>query len=242
MAKEALSRVGLTTARLSDGIKTWDSDRQHYTTFRLRLSALSISISSSPSRDADTQHSSVTGPGGAQGCRVRHEPPSLGRPHSCAQAAPPLGPRRRRLSGSGHVIPRWSLPRSRRSAIAIRDGPRSKMPSLACWLTSLLAPDRYGATEHLFPVRRGDVADLEAESREPPGGASAGSATSTAWLASCPGSSHSLPYVVSLKLSSVPGPRASWDATGRRGTGSSDHQADAVRLRATPEPERSHRR
>ena len=49
----------------------------------------------------------------------------------------------------------------------------------------------------------------------------AGSATSTAWLASCPGSSHSLPYVVSLKLSSVPGPRASWDATGRRGTGSS---------------------
>lgn len=34
MAKEALSRVGPTTERLSDGIKTWDSDRQHYTTFR----------------------------------------------------------------------------------------------------------------------------------------------------------------------------------------------------------------
>ncbi|PYN83501.1 MAG: hypothetical protein DMD87_30025 [Candidatus Rokuibacteriota bacterium] len=34
MAKEALSRVGLTTERLSDGIKTWDSDRQHYTTYR----------------------------------------------------------------------------------------------------------------------------------------------------------------------------------------------------------------
>ena len=33
MAKEALSRVGLTTERLSDGIKIWDSDRQHYTTF-----------------------------------------------------------------------------------------------------------------------------------------------------------------------------------------------------------------
>jgi hypothetical protein len=34
MAKEALSRVGPTTERLSDGIKTWDSDRRHYTTFR----------------------------------------------------------------------------------------------------------------------------------------------------------------------------------------------------------------
>ncbi len=34
MAKEALSRVGSTTERLSDGIKTWDADRQHYTTFR----------------------------------------------------------------------------------------------------------------------------------------------------------------------------------------------------------------
>jgi hypothetical protein len=34
MATEALSRVGLTTEQLSDGIKTWDSDHQHYTTFR----------------------------------------------------------------------------------------------------------------------------------------------------------------------------------------------------------------
>jgi hypothetical protein len=34
MAREALSRVGPTTEQLSDGIKTWDSDRQHYTTFR----------------------------------------------------------------------------------------------------------------------------------------------------------------------------------------------------------------
>jgi hypothetical protein len=34
MAKEALSRVGSTTEQLSDGIKTWDSDRQYYTTFR----------------------------------------------------------------------------------------------------------------------------------------------------------------------------------------------------------------
>jgi hypothetical protein len=34
MANEALSRVGSTTEQLSDGIKTWDSDRQHYTTFR----------------------------------------------------------------------------------------------------------------------------------------------------------------------------------------------------------------
>ena len=34
MAQEALSRVGPTTERLSDGIKTWDSDRRHYTTFR----------------------------------------------------------------------------------------------------------------------------------------------------------------------------------------------------------------
>ena len=33
-AKEALSRVGPTTEQLSDGIKTWDSDRLHYTTFR----------------------------------------------------------------------------------------------------------------------------------------------------------------------------------------------------------------
>jgi len=34
MAKEALSRVGPTTEQLSDGFKTWDSDRLHYTTFR----------------------------------------------------------------------------------------------------------------------------------------------------------------------------------------------------------------
>jgi hypothetical protein len=34
MATEALSRVGSTTEQLSDGIKTWDSDHQHYTTFR----------------------------------------------------------------------------------------------------------------------------------------------------------------------------------------------------------------
>ena len=34
MAKEARSRVGPTTEQLSDGIKTWDSDRLHYTTFR----------------------------------------------------------------------------------------------------------------------------------------------------------------------------------------------------------------
>ena len=33
-AKEALSRVAPTTEQLSDGIKTWDSDLQHYTTFR----------------------------------------------------------------------------------------------------------------------------------------------------------------------------------------------------------------
>jgi hypothetical protein len=33
-AKEALSRVESTTEQLSDGIKTWDSDLQHYTTFR----------------------------------------------------------------------------------------------------------------------------------------------------------------------------------------------------------------
>ena len=34
MANQALSRVGPTTEQLSDGIKTWDSDRLHYTTFR----------------------------------------------------------------------------------------------------------------------------------------------------------------------------------------------------------------
>ena len=34
MANEALSRVGPTTEQMSDGIKTWDSDRLHYTTFR----------------------------------------------------------------------------------------------------------------------------------------------------------------------------------------------------------------
>jgi hypothetical protein len=36
MAKEALSRVGPTTEQLSDGIKSWASDRLHYTTFRYR--------------------------------------------------------------------------------------------------------------------------------------------------------------------------------------------------------------
>ena len=34
MAKEARSRVGPTTEQMSDGIKTWDADRLHYTTFR----------------------------------------------------------------------------------------------------------------------------------------------------------------------------------------------------------------
>ena len=34
MAKDALSHVASTTEQLSDGIKTWDSDHQHYTTFR----------------------------------------------------------------------------------------------------------------------------------------------------------------------------------------------------------------
>jgi len=34
MAKDALSRVGPTAESLPDGIKTWDSDRRHYTTFR----------------------------------------------------------------------------------------------------------------------------------------------------------------------------------------------------------------
>ena len=34
MATEAVSRVAATTEQLSDGIKTWDSDHQHYTTFR----------------------------------------------------------------------------------------------------------------------------------------------------------------------------------------------------------------
>jgi hypothetical protein len=34
MAEEAASRVGPTTEQLPDGIKTWDTDRQHYTTFR----------------------------------------------------------------------------------------------------------------------------------------------------------------------------------------------------------------
>jgi hypothetical protein len=34
MATDALFRAGPTTERLSDGIKTWDSDHQHYTTFR----------------------------------------------------------------------------------------------------------------------------------------------------------------------------------------------------------------
>src|SRR5207302_7618921 len=79
-----------------------------------------------------------------------------------------------------------------RSAIAIQDGPRSKMLSLACWLPlSLLAPDRYGETEHLFPVREETVADLEASLVSFLAvSASAGNATSTAWIASCPGSSQ----------------------------------------------------
>lgn len=34
MAKEELPRVGPMTERLPDGIKVWDPDRQHYTTFR----------------------------------------------------------------------------------------------------------------------------------------------------------------------------------------------------------------
>ena len=137
------------------------------------------------------------GPGGASGCRVATSRPSLGRQHSCAQAAPPLEPQPQRLSGSGHVIPRWSLPRSRRSAIAIQDEPRSKMPSLACWLPlSLLASDRYGGTKHLFPVRRETVGPGVLEL-------------------------HGTPLVVAvLDLR--------------------DHQADTVRLRATPEPERPH--
>ena len=34
VAKAAVSRAGPTTESLADGIKTWDSDRLHYTTFR----------------------------------------------------------------------------------------------------------------------------------------------------------------------------------------------------------------
>ena len=34
MAKEELPRVGPMTERFLDGIKVWDPDRQHYTTFR----------------------------------------------------------------------------------------------------------------------------------------------------------------------------------------------------------------
>ena len=34
VAKQALSRVGSMTEQLADGIKTWDANRLHYTTFR----------------------------------------------------------------------------------------------------------------------------------------------------------------------------------------------------------------
>ena len=34
MANDAVSREGPTSERMSDGIKTWDPDRQYYTTFR----------------------------------------------------------------------------------------------------------------------------------------------------------------------------------------------------------------
>ena len=34
MAREALPRTGPMTERLSDGIKVWDPDRRHFTTFR----------------------------------------------------------------------------------------------------------------------------------------------------------------------------------------------------------------
>jgi hypothetical protein len=34
MTKEELPRAGPRTERLLDGIKVWDPDRQHYTTFR----------------------------------------------------------------------------------------------------------------------------------------------------------------------------------------------------------------
>jgi len=47
-----------------------------------RLSALSISTSSSPSRNADTQRASVTGTGGAHSCRVAaSRPRSVDRIH-----------------------------------------------------------------------------------------------------------------------------------------------------------------
>ena len=36
MAKDELPRGGPRTERLSDGIKVWDPDRRHYTTFRYR--------------------------------------------------------------------------------------------------------------------------------------------------------------------------------------------------------------
>jgi hypothetical protein len=36
MAHEELPRRGPLTERLSDGIKVWDPNRQHYTTFRYR--------------------------------------------------------------------------------------------------------------------------------------------------------------------------------------------------------------
>jgi hypothetical protein len=47
MAKEALSRVGPMTERLLDGIQTWDSDHQHYTTFAISAALLALAQRSS---------------------------------------------------------------------------------------------------------------------------------------------------------------------------------------------------
>src|SRR2546428_6465159 len=107
---------------------------------------------------------------------------------------------------------------------------------------SLLAPDRHDEVEHLFPVRRGDVADLEAESRELPGGERLSGKRHVKRLdrllsgvepfAAVRGEPEGLldPRVLELH-----GPRLVVDVLALR-----DHQPDAVRLRATPEPERSH--
>src|SRR5439155_10038451 len=107
---------------------------------------------------------------------------------------------------------------------------------------SLLAPDRHDEVEHLFPVRRGDVADLEAESRELPGGERLGGERDVDRVdrllpgvepfAAVPGEPESLLGQRTLELHGTPVAVEVLDLC--------DHQADAVRLRATPEPERSH--
>src|SRR5512145_2375610 len=113
---------------------------------------------------------------------------------------------------------------------------------MLAYLSCLLASDRHRETDHLFPVRRRDVADLKAESREPPGferlrGERYVDRVDRLLTGVDPFDAvgGELEGPVGSRVIELYGTPLVVEVLDLR-----DHQADAVRHRATPEPECSH--